>query len=205
MEEKGILAENDDLRRCVDFHGHLCPGLSIGFQAAKLLMKKINFERSIDEEIIAIVENDACGTDAIQVMTGCTFGKGNFIFRNYGKHGFTLAARKSGQAVRVCLKADAIVSNPARRTLAEKVHAGNATEKERKEFGRLQTAEVERILRSDLESLFNVETVSMEFPQKARTMKTELCGLCDEPVGIDFLTAFGEKKICPACRSSANS
>jgi len=34
--------------------------------------------RAEDEEIVAVVETDACGADAIQVRTGCTFGKGNF-------------------------------------------------------------------------------------------------------------------------------
>ena len=205
MEEKNILENDDDLKRCVDFHGHLCPGLSIGFQAAKVLMKVIGIERAGDEEIIAIVENDACGTDAIQVMTGCTFGKGNFLFRNYGKHAFTLAARKSGKAVRACLRADALIPNPARLALMEKVHAGNASEDERKEFWRLQMVEAERILQSEPDSLFNVEMVSMKLPPKARVVKTGKCELCSEPVRVDFLTETGEKKICPACRSNSNS
>ena len=50
-----------------------------------------------DEELLAFVENDACGADGVQVMTGCTFGKGNFIFENFGKHAFTLIARKRGK------------------------------------------------------------------------------------------------------------
>lgn len=205
MEEKNILENDNDLRRCVDFHGHLCPGLSIGFQAAKVLMKVIGIERSGDEEIIAIVENDACGTDAIQVMTGCTFGKGNFLFRNYGKHAFTLAARKSGKAVRACLRADALIPNPARLALMEKVHAGNTSEDELKEFWRLQTVEAERILRSDPDSLFDVATVPMELPPKARVVKTSRCEICGEPVRVDFLAVSSEKMICPACQLNSNN
>ena len=200
MEEKSIQETDNDLKRCVDFHGHLCPGLSIGFQATKVLMKTIGIERVGDEEIIAIVENDACGADAIQVMTGCTFGKGNFLFRNYGKHAFTLGARKSGKAVRACLRADALIPNPARLALMEKVQAGNTSEDERKEFWRLQTIEAERILQSEPDSLFNVATVSMELPPKARVVKTGQCDLCGEPVRVDFLAVIGEKKICPACQ-----
>ncbi len=36
-------------------------------------------KRAVDEEIVAVVETDACFSDAVQVMTGCTFGKGDFI------------------------------------------------------------------------------------------------------------------------------
>lgn len=196
---------DDDLRRCVAFHGHLCPGLAIGFQAAKLLMKRIGVERADDEELLAIVENDACGTDAVQVLTGCTFGKGNFLFRNYGKHAFTLAVRKSGKAVRACLKTGSSVMNSERLVLFEKLQAGQASEDERKEFWRLQGAEAERILQGDPDQLFSVEQVSMELPPKARIQKTGKCGLCGEPVRTDFLTAVGEKQVCPACQSNACS
>ncbi len=42
-------------------------------------MRILQVERDGDEELFAIVETDACGADAIQVITGCTFGKGNFF------------------------------------------------------------------------------------------------------------------------------
>ncbi|WP_302049322.1 FmdE family protein [Desulfosporosinus nitroreducens] len=28
-----------DWERCVEFHGHICPGLAIGFQAAQIALK----------------------------------------------------------------------------------------------------------------------------------------------------------------------
>lgn len=48
-------------------------------------MEALGGGRDIDEEMVAIVENDSCAVDAIQVLTGCTLGKGNLIFRDYGK------------------------------------------------------------------------------------------------------------------------
>ena len=80
-----------EFRKCVDFHGHICPGVAIGFQAARILMERLGVHRAPDEELVATVETDACGADAIQVMTGCTFGKGNFVFKDYGKHAFSLS------------------------------------------------------------------------------------------------------------------
>ena len=96
-----------DFSKCVDFHGHTCPGLAIGFQAARILMERLSARKAPDEELVAIVETDACGADAIQVMTGCTFGKGNFLFKNYGKHAFSLMDRRKGKGVRACLRPDA--------------------------------------------------------------------------------------------------
>lgn len=73
---------NDELwYECVKFHGHECPGLAIGFRAALIAKEKMEVSFSQDEEIVCITENDACGVDAIQVITGCTLGKGNLILK----------------------------------------------------------------------------------------------------------------------------
>ena len=111
MKGKEILS-SEDFNKCVEFHGHICPGLAIGFQAARILMERLGVRKAPDEELVAMVETDACGADAIQVMTGCTFGKGNFIFRNHGKHAFSLVDRKRGTGVRVCLRPDIFKTDP---------------------------------------------------------------------------------------------
>jgi len=77
--------ETEEFKRCAAFHGHVCPGLSIGFRAAKAGMRYLQAMRAEDEELVAVVETDACSADAVQVLTGCTFGKGNFIYKDYGK------------------------------------------------------------------------------------------------------------------------
>ena len=69
-----------------------------------------------DKELVAVVENDSCAVDAIQVLTGCTFGKGNLIFRDHGKHVYTFFKRTSGEALRVMRWSG--VGNP-RRKLAD--------------------------------------------------------------------------------------
>jgi formylmethanofuran dehydrogenase subunit E len=44
--------------------------------------------RSQDEELVAVVETDRCGVDAIQFLIGRTFGKDNLIHMEYGKNAF---------------------------------------------------------------------------------------------------------------------
>ena len=90
----------------VAFHGHRCPGLALGYRAAVLGMTTLGPRRSEDEEIVTVVENDACGVDGVQVVTGCTFGKGNLIFHDYGKHVYTFINRTTGDAVRIVTRAD---------------------------------------------------------------------------------------------------
>ena len=33
---------SEDFQRCADFHGHICPGLSIGYKATKAAMPEVD-------------------------------------------------------------------------------------------------------------------------------------------------------------------
>lgn len=92
----------------VTFHGHSCPGLAMGYRMSLAAMEALGIDRSSDEEVVALVENDACGVDALQLLSGCTFGKGNLIFRDFGKSVYTLWSRTSGKGVRILFHGNGI-------------------------------------------------------------------------------------------------
>src|ERR1700687_5756679 len=93
--------QETELREVIQFHGHLCSGLALGYRVAKAALRELGGDRPRDEELVAVVENDSCAVDAVQFITGCTFGKGNLIFRDYGKHVYTFFNRRTGQGVRI--------------------------------------------------------------------------------------------------------
>ena len=103
MKAEEVMSQ-EDFKKCVDFHGHICPGVAIGYRAAKGALNWLKENRSEDEELVAIVETDACSADAVQVLTGCTFGKGNFIYKDHGKQVLSLISRKSGSGRTGCNK-----------------------------------------------------------------------------------------------------
>ncbi len=97
-------SEGVGFEEVVAFHGRRCPGLAIGYRMARSAIKELTggFAVSSDESLVAIVENGACAVDALQIVTGCTFGRGNLILRDHGKHVMTLISQRAGRAVRVC-------------------------------------------------------------------------------------------------------
>jgi len=199
MSAKEIL--NSSLfQKCLDFHGHLCPGLSIGYQAAMAGMDWISAQRSRDEEIVAIVETDACCADAVQVITGCTFGKGNFIYHDYGKHAFTFVNRQSGKGVRVSRKPEEnLAPNGRHGELMEKIKSNAATEPERIEFQKLHEAKSMEILDKTPESLFFINEVKISMPDKARIEPSIPCDRCNEPTMSSKLEPIGSQMICRGC------
>ncbi len=198
MKDEEIFS-SDDFTRCVQFHGHTCPGLAIGFRAAMTLMKRLDVRKAPDEELLAVVETDACGADAIQVMTGCTFGKGNFTLRNYGKHAFSLMDRGKQKGIRVSLLPGVFGSDPEYFSLSKKVQGDEASAEETVRFRQLQQDRVQKILEADPESLFKIEEISPNVPSKARIMESGICDLCGEPTKVDLLRKKNGRRLCIPC------
>jgi formylmethanofuran dehydrogenase subunit E len=198
MDAKKIM-ESEDFKRCEHFHGHVCPGLAIGYQASKVALLWLEENRAVDEEVVVIVENDACCVDAIQVMTGCTFGKGNFIFKDHGKMVFTFFSRNTGKGVRISMKPGVLNSDERHRQLIEKVKENNASDQDREEFEQLHYYRTEEILNKSLENLFNMKPTTIELPAKAKMEPSELCQLCGEPTMPSKLELVDNKRICRGC------
>jgi formylmethanofuran dehydrogenase subunit E len=193
------ILSSEAFKRCAEFHGHICPGLAIGFKAAQALISHLGATRAPDEELVAIVETDACGADAIQVMTGCTLGKGNLILKSYGKHAFSLADRKRGKVFRACLRSDAIVSDPEHLVLFERVRKGEAKTKEIERFEQLRKKRLKEILEADTDTLFTIKEVEADIPHKARIVESAVCDQCGEPTMVDLLQEREGQKVCIPC------
>lgn len=93
-------------------HGHKCPAMPLGLRAGAAALAALGVERSMDGQLEAILElGDAhcahCFADGVQMITGCTFGKGNIRKVGYGKFGLTLVERATGRNVRVVPRAEA--------------------------------------------------------------------------------------------------
>ena len=183
------IMETDEFKRCAEFHGHVCPGLSLGFKAAQAAMRSLKEERSGDEELVAVVENDACFVDAVQVLTGCTFGKGNFIFKDYGKMVLTVFSRKTGSGVRLAVRPDAL-ENAAK----EEPESANP--------GDRQKQMIRRILEMSETDLFKIEKIQTSLPEKARIHGSAICDICGEAVMKTRLETRGDKKICRGCMAA---
>lgn len=172
-----------ELRAAAEFHGHLCPGLAIGYRATKAAMERMRIARSGDEELVCVVENDSCSVDAVQFLAGCTFGKGNLVFHDYGKQVFTFASRaRPGKAVRVSLRAGALA--PA----SEDVDPARRREQA-----------LERLLSAPLEELFRVDEIDFALPPEAVIYPSVPCENCGEPTMQTRLVEVEGRRLCIPC------
>ncbi len=191
----------EDFLQCVRFHGHLCPGLAIGYAAAKAGARSLRVGASQDEEIVAIVENDSCAVDAVQVLLGCTFGKGNLIFRDWGKQAFTFIDRDKARAVRVSLRAAPIPGHEKRHAIRKKIDAGTATGQDLETWERLKGEAARELIASDSSVYFDVREVEIEMPPHASVVDTRPCDACGELTMVSRLVERENRVLCRECAS----
>lgn len=164
--------ENILWEKSIAFHGHECGGLLIGFKASLYAIELLGIVFSPDEQLVCISENDACGVDAIQVILGCSVGKGNLLIHLKGKQAYSFYDRATGKSVRLVLR-----------------------EIPRKDGA----SKLEYMKDIPASQLFDVKEVIETLPENARIFASYPCSICGEMTAEHMLRMSGEQKICPDC------
>lgn len=137
-------------------------------------------------------------------MTGCTYGKGNLIHRDYGKNAYTFIRRSDGKAIRIVTRPEGWPPDPPeRQALFEKVRADTATPAECRRFQTLQEERSLAVLTVPEEQLFDVRAVELEMPRKARIHTSIRCESCGEPTMETRLRRFAGRQLCIPCWEQA--
>lgn len=165
--------ERELWEKCAAFHGHECGGLTIGYKAALYAIELLDLHFSDDEQVVCITENDACGVDAIQVILGCSVGKGNLLFHLRGKQAFSFYNRTTGRSVRLVLK-----DRPQGMSRQES-------------FAYYQSLAPR--------DMFTVKETTITLPESARLFQSIKCENCGETTAENMIRLENGKKLCLDC------
>ncbi len=194
----GCCIEKDLIDKTIAFHGHQCPGLVIGIRVAELALEKMADVSK--EDLVAVVETDMCGVDAIQFLTGCTFGKGNLIHQDYGKMAFSFYDRSKNVGFRAVLRIDISGDIGSElRNLMKKAEAGTATQEEKLRIQELRDRLQDKYLEANLEEMFRVMDPGLPAPRPARILNSLKCERCNEMAMESRTRRFDGKTLCLPC------
>jgi formylmethanofuran dehydrogenase subunit E len=189
----------EDLKACVEFHGHLCPGLVYGYRVAKEAMRLLGIERAPDEEIVTVCENDSCAVDGLQRLLGTTAGKGNLIVKDYGKNAFTVFSRKTRKAYRFSRTTDYryMGANPGEFDVLEKaVSEKTATPDQTKRQKRLKALD---LATKPFEEIFETREVDYVEPLYAPLAPSRACASCGEMTMATKMEVLDGASVCIPC------
>jgi formylmethanofuran dehydrogenase subunit E len=159
--------------KTIEFHGHNCPGLTIGIRVSELAMEKLDICNSTAP--VCVTETDMCAVDAVQFLTGCSFGKGNLIHKDFGKSAFTFYDRDTQKGFRAVFKNE---------------FAGDEQDR---------SIRIRKILEADLGDLFETSNVTLPPVRPARIMNSIPCGDCGEMTMESRIRIFDGKNLCLPC------
>ncbi|WP_294447868.1 FmdE family protein [uncultured Mailhella sp.] len=203
MYAPGITQELID--KAVAFHGHWCPGLSTGIRVAAWAMQ--NMGTAADEEVVAVTETDMCAVDAIQALVGCTFGKGNLIFRDRGKVAFSFFRRSDGKKARLVQKMHEDDLSRRAKEIRKELESENLSGDRRSsleaEAEHLKRRRIEQILSLPFEELFAVGEPLCDMPHMARRLPTIICDECGEGVMSTRIREVNGRHLCMDCAEKA--
>lgn len=92
----------EDVRRAVEYHGHLCSGQCIGVKMARYGLSLLSLDPEADRKrIFVYVECDRCPADSIGIVTGTKPGKRTYHMLDYGKVAASFLDLETGRAVRI--------------------------------------------------------------------------------------------------------
>ena len=185
---------DDDFKEAAEFHGHICPGIAIGYRIAKYV--KEHYPRSQDEELVCIAENKSCSVDAIQFMLGCTAGKGNLLFKDYGKQAFTFYSRDKNKALRIYFRGGILKGMDE---LRQKMVQGELGPEDRERMAAFRSQATEKVLSARDEDILTVEEVDIPAPEKARIYPSLKCEECGEEFMEILGRTAGGKVLCKGC------
>lgn len=187
------------------FHGHKCPAMPLGLRIGAAAMNALDVERSHDGQLVALVEIGerhfaTCFADGVQMVTGCTFGKGNIKRMDYGKWGLTLFDVASGRSVRVALKGELLKANTKTAFFTEYRSKGVPASKVPAE---VVDPLVERAMTIPDETVMTIgDVVERPWHEPPHSFNSFICDECGDIVVEEYGRVAGDRRVCIPCHEA---
>jgi formylmethanofuran dehydrogenase subunit E len=187
-------------------HGHKCPAMPLGLRVGAAAMNALAVPRAQDKDLVAILElgDDHCAHcfgDGVQMVTGCTFGKGNIRKVAQGKFGLTLVERATGRAVRVVPIGEVQLGMKQSTFFQQYRMKGIPASRVPEE---VVDPLIEQVLSMPADKLLKVgEEFHLPVEVRPESFATALCEACGEMVVESYLRLQGDRRLCMACHEKA--
>jgi len=182
----------------ITFHGHSCPGLAIGYRISLRALREFS-GRSKDEELVSVVENNSCAVDAIQVLTGCTFGKGNLLFNDYGKQVYTFIKKPSGKGIRISVNWKKPGETDEEKEMWDRYIKGDRSQRIMKFVHNRKASKIKYILDADEKEIMTVKKYKGKVPPEAEIYHSITCETCSEKMMEPRARLKEGKIVCIPC------
>lgn len=81
-----MCVEKTPWEQVIDFHGHTCPEISLGYRVAQIAMRELGIRPAPSSELVVTAYTHSCAIDAFQVLNRATYGRGTLRVNEKQQH-----------------------------------------------------------------------------------------------------------------------
>jgi len=81
-----MCVEKTPWEQVIDFHGHTCPEIALGYRVAQIAIRELGIRPAPDSELLVRADTHSCALDAFQVLNHVTYGRGNLTVNEKKSH-----------------------------------------------------------------------------------------------------------------------
>ena len=95
--------DNELWEKTIEYHGHKCPGIAMGFKICEGAVAKMDI-KPLEDDVVCISENNTCPADAVRFILGCTEDNKKLDYRPSDKLAFSFFDKTNGKKLKIELK-----------------------------------------------------------------------------------------------------
>ena len=103
-----MCVEKTPWEQVIDFHGHTCPEIAVGYRVAQIAARELGLRPSASAELFATAEIHSCALDALQILNKVPFGRGNLKVNALGNHVYHFQYAGTTEGIRIRIKPEVL-------------------------------------------------------------------------------------------------
>lgn len=183
-----MCVEKTPWEKVIEFHGHTCPDIALGFRVSQIASRELGVRPSLSSELMVTAETLSCALDALQVLNQTTLGRGNLILNERGKQVYYFQYSGSNEVVKVAINAEIL------KQVSSVAQVDNPRAKQNKTLEAIQY-----ILGCEENSFCTVSKQSGNLSKEIPPASWSICSVCGEAVKSEFAILKEEQVFCPDC------
>lgn len=108
-----MCVEKSAWEQVIDFHGHTCPEIALGYRVAQIAMRVLGIRPALNSELSVVADTHSCALDAFQILNQVTYGRGNLQVNEKMSHTYHFQYSGTSEGVQISIEA-AILEHLAR-------------------------------------------------------------------------------------------
>ncbi|SPF33169.1 Formylmethanofuran dehydrogenase subunit E region [Candidatus Desulfosporosinus infrequens] len=101
-----MCVEKTPWEQVIDFHGHTCPEISLGFRVAQIALRELGIRPVPSSELVVTAYTHSCALDAYQVLNRATYGRGTLHVDEKKQHVYHFQYTGTSEGLQISIRSE---------------------------------------------------------------------------------------------------